>query len=167
MSSSSSSSEECPGPERESETSSSTAAEAEQEQQAHVRVARWRVQEQDEEFIDNDLLSSLVEERVPLWDTQVQQHSFNVVIWRLRNEVAREMMDGWDNITAWVHEESLNKVRTCWRLMKDRFNKDLRQESQVPSGSAARIRKYNHHRMLAFLRPVLAHRLTWSSTLEP
>ncbi|XP_077155348.1 uncharacterized protein LOC143817746 [Ranitomeya variabilis] len=51
--------------------------------------------------------------------------------------------------------------------MKDRFNKDLRQESQLPSGSAARIRKYKYHRILAFLRPVLARRTTWSSTVGP
>ncbi|XP_077138432.1 uncharacterized protein LOC143804308 [Ranitomeya variabilis] len=50
--------------------------------------------------------------------------------------------------------------------MKDRFNKDLRQESQVRSGATARIRKYKYHRMLAFLRPVLAQRITWSNTLE-
>ncbi|XP_077127761.1 uncharacterized protein LOC143783228 [Ranitomeya variabilis] len=51
--------------------------------------------------------------------------------------------------------------------MKDRFNKDLRQESQLPSGSGARIRKYKYHRILAFLRPVLARRTTWSSTVGP
>ncbi|XP_077135050.1 uncharacterized protein LOC143789006 [Ranitomeya variabilis] len=51
--------------------------------------------------------------------------------------------------------------------MKDRFNKDLRQESRLPSGSAARIRKYKYHRILAFLRPVLARRTTWSSTVGP
>ncbi|CAJ0955204.1 unnamed protein product [Ranitomeya imitator] len=76
--SSSSSSEDRPGPERagwESKTSSSTAAEADQEQPAHVRVARRRVPDRDEDLLDNDLLISLVEERVPWWDTRVQQHS--------------------------------------------------------------------------------------------
>ncbi|XP_077151839.1 uncharacterized protein LOC143815930 [Ranitomeya variabilis] len=51
--------------------------------------------------------------------------------------------------------------------MTDRFNKDFRQESQVPSGSGARIRKYKHHRILSFLQPVLAQRPSWSSTLDP
>ncbi|XP_069602801.1 uncharacterized protein [Ranitomeya imitator] len=41
------------------------------------------------------------------------------------------------------------------------------RESRVPSGSGARIRKYKYHRILAFLRPVLAQRTTWSSTVEP
>ncbi|XP_073417069.1 uncharacterized protein [Dendrobates tinctorius] len=52
--------------------------------------------------------------------------------------------------------------------MKDRFNTDVRAEGQVHSGSAARRRrKYRYHRELAFLRPVLATRATWSSTLQP
>ncbi|XP_073406141.1 uncharacterized protein [Dendrobates tinctorius] len=51
--------------------------------------------------------------------------------------------------------------------MKDRFNKDHRQENQVRSGGAARIRKFKYQRMLALLRPVLAQITTWSSTLEP
>ncbi|XP_077148454.1 uncharacterized protein LOC143809218 [Ranitomeya variabilis] len=49
--------------------------------------------------------------------------------------------------------------------MKDHFN--LRQESRIPSGSGARIRKYKYHHIQAFLRPVLAQRTTWSSTLDP
>ncbi|XP_077133664.1 uncharacterized protein LOC143788141 [Ranitomeya variabilis] len=77
---------------------SSTAAEAEQEQWVHGRVAwQQRVPEQDEDLIDNDILISLVHERVPLWDTRVPQHSDNVTIWRLWNEVAKAMWDGWDN----------------------------------------------------------------------
>ncbi|XP_073404783.1 uncharacterized protein [Dendrobates tinctorius] len=75
---------------------SSSVVEAEQEQQAQGRVARRRVTEREEDVIDNDLLITLVQERVPLWDTRVQQHSDNVAIWRLWNEVAREMLDGWD-----------------------------------------------------------------------
>ncbi|CAJ0962591.1 unnamed protein product [Ranitomeya imitator] len=59
------------------------------------------------------------------------------------------------------------KVKTRWRSMKDRFNKGLRQESRVPSGSGARIRNYKYHRILAFLRPVLGQRTSWSSTLDP
>ncbi|XP_073431371.1 uncharacterized protein [Dendrobates tinctorius] len=52
--------------------------------------------------------------------------------------------------------------------MKDRFNTDVRAEGQVRSGSAARHRrKYRYYRELAFLRPVLASRATWSSTLQP
>ncbi|XP_077137222.1 uncharacterized protein LOC143798277 [Ranitomeya variabilis] len=51
--------------------------------------------------------------------------------------------------------------------MKDRFNKDLRQESRAASGSGARIRPYKYHRVLSFLRPVLAQRATHSTTVEP
>ncbi|XP_073411923.1 uncharacterized protein [Dendrobates tinctorius] len=52
--------------------------------------------------------------------------------------------------------------------MKDHFNTDVHTEGQVHSGSAARTRiKYRYHRELAFLRPVLATRATWSSTLQP
>ncbi|XP_077130523.1 uncharacterized protein LOC143785501 isoform X2 [Ranitomeya variabilis] len=54
------------------------------------------VPERDEDLIENDLLISLVHERVPLWDTQVPQH-LDVTIRRLWNEVAKAMWDGWDN----------------------------------------------------------------------
>ncbi|XP_073429915.1 uncharacterized protein [Dendrobates tinctorius] len=77
-------------------------------------------------------------------------------------------MDGWDNASPRVRKDFLNKVRTRWRSMKDRFNRDIRQENQVRSGAAARTgTKYRYHRALAFLRPVLASRTTWSSTLQP
>ncbi|XP_077110292.1 uncharacterized protein LOC143766463 [Ranitomeya variabilis] len=89
------------------------------------------VPERDEDLIDNDILISLVHERVPLWDTRVPQHSDNMTIQRLWNEVAQAMWHGWDNAPAWVHKAFLLTVRTQWRSMKDRFNKDLRQESRV------------------------------------
>ncbi|XP_069615168.1 uncharacterized protein [Ranitomeya imitator] len=170
--SSSSEEEQRPGPAQGgnvSESSSSTVAEAEQEQLGHGRVARrQRVPVRDEDLIENDLLNSLVHERVPLWDTQVPQHSDNVTIRRLWNEVGQAMMDGWDNAPTRVRNAFLFKVKTCWRSMKDRFNKDLRQESWVPSGSGARICKYKYHRILAFLRPaVLAQKTTRSNTLDP
>ncbi|XP_073443972.1 uncharacterized protein [Dendrobates tinctorius] len=77
-------------------------------------------------------------------------------------------MDGWDNASPRVRKDFLNKVRTRWRSMKDRFNRDIRQENKVRSGAAARTgTKYRYHRALAFLRPVLASRTTWSSTLQP
>ncbi|XP_077131648.1 uncharacterized protein LOC143786256 [Ranitomeya variabilis] len=77
------------------------------------------------------------------------------------------MWDGWDNAPNRVRSAFVAKVKTRWRSMKDRCNKDLRQESRVPSGSGARIRKYKYHRVLAFLRPVLAQRTTWSTTVGP
>ncbi|XP_077155817.1 uncharacterized protein LOC143818363 [Ranitomeya variabilis] len=73
-------------------------------------------------------------------------------------------MDDWDNATSHIRKDFL---KTRWRSMKDCFNKDLRQEIQVLSGAAARIGKYKYHRLLAFLRPVLAQRITCSSTLKP
>ncbi|XP_069620015.1 uncharacterized protein [Ranitomeya imitator] len=52
--------------------------------------------------------------------------------------------------------------------MKDRFNKVLRQEEKVRSGAAAgRSIRYKYSRALQFMRPILAHRQTHSSTLEP
>ncbi|XP_073424618.1 high affinity cAMP-specific and IBMX-insensitive 3',5'-cyclic phosphodiesterase 8A isoform X6 [Dendrobates tinctorius] len=77
------------------------------------------------------------------------------------------MMDGWDSASPTSKRASMNKIRTRWRSMKDRFNTDVRAEGPVRSGSAARRRrKYRYHRELAFLRPVLASRATWSSTLH-
>ncbi|XP_069616224.1 uncharacterized protein [Ranitomeya imitator] len=58
-------------------------------------------------------------------------------------------------------------VKTRWRSMKDRFNKDVRQESRAASGSRARIRLYKYHRVLSFLRPVLVQRTTHSTTVGP
>ncbi|XP_069624038.1 uncharacterized protein [Ranitomeya imitator] len=77
------------------------------------------------------------------------------------------MWDGWDNAPPRVHSAFVDKVKTRWRSMKDRFNKDLRQESRVASGSGARIRTYKYHRVLSFLRPVLAQRTTYSTTVSP
>ncbi|XP_069584404.1 uncharacterized protein [Ranitomeya imitator] len=85
----------------------------------------------------------------------------------LWNEVAKAMWDDWENAPTQVRTSFLLKVKTHWRSMKYHFNKDLRQESHVPRGSGARIRKYKYHCVLAFLRPVLAQRITWSSTVGP
>ncbi|XP_069600693.1 uncharacterized protein [Ranitomeya imitator] len=100
-----------------------------------------------------------------LWDTREQQNSHAVVIRQLWNEVAQAMMDDWDNATS--QKGFSSKAKTRWRSMKDRFNKDVRQEIQVRSGAAARLVKYKYHRVLDFLRPVLAQRTTWSSILKP
>ncbi|XP_077112403.1 uncharacterized protein LOC143767765 [Ranitomeya variabilis] len=131
------------------------------------RSLQYLVPEGDEDLIENEHLISLVHERVALWDTRDPLHANNVTIRRLWNEVAAALWDGWANAPARVRSAFVSKVKTRWRSMKDRFNKDLRQESQLPSGSAARIRKYKYHRILAFLRPVLAQRTTWSSTVGP
>ncbi|XP_077136910.1 uncharacterized protein LOC143793821 [Ranitomeya variabilis] len=77
------------------------------------------------------------------------------------------MWDGWNNAPTRVRNAFVAKVKTRWRSMKDRFNKDLRQESRVPGGSGARIRRYKYHRVLPFLRPVLAQRTTYSTTVGP
>ncbi|XP_073437125.1 uncharacterized protein [Dendrobates tinctorius] len=54
---------------------------------------------------------------------------------------------------------TVDKVRTRWRSIKDRFNSDVRAEGQVRSGSASRTRtRYRHYHALQFLRPVLATR---------
>ncbi|XP_073407115.1 uncharacterized protein [Dendrobates tinctorius] len=77
-------------------------------------------------------------------------------------------MEGWDSASATVKKAFMNKIRTRWRSMKDRFNTDVRAEGQVRSDSSARTRsKYRYHRALEFLRPVLATKATWSSTLQP
>ncbi|XP_077140121.1 uncharacterized protein LOC143805121 [Ranitomeya variabilis] len=104
MSSSDSSHEEfLPGPsevEHVSESSSSTAAQTGQEQRTQGRMER----RQRDDLIENDLLISLVQERVPLWDTRDPLHSNNVTIRRLWNEVAKEMWDGWDNAPTRVRK---------------------------------------------------------------
>ncbi|XP_073401155.1 uncharacterized protein [Dendrobates tinctorius] len=140
-----------------------------QEQPSQVPVVRWRVPQRDEDIIlDNDTLINLVQECVPLWDSCDPQHVNTSVTRRLWNEVSAALMDGWDNACTRVRKDFLNKVRTRWRSMKDRFNRDVRDEGQVHSGSAARTRtKYRYHRELAFLRLVLATRATWRSTLQP
>ncbi|XP_073419645.1 uncharacterized protein [Dendrobates tinctorius] len=125
-------------------------------------------QRDDEEFyIDNEHLIRLVEERIQLWDSRDQQYKDTVVTRQLWNEVAAAM-DDWDSSSPTSKKAFMNKVRTCWRSMEDRFDTDVRAEGQVCSGSAARRRrKYRYHRELAFLRPVLASRITCSSTLQP
>ncbi|XP_073416851.1 uncharacterized protein [Dendrobates tinctorius] len=161
---SSSGEEYVPGTGQEAEETSSSITppppEERQEQQGQVRAGRRDAPQREEDLaLDNDELIRLVQERVPLWDTRHQLHSDNVVIRRLWNEVAASLMDGWDNASPRVRKDFLNKVRTRWRSMKDRFNRDIRQENKVRSGAAARTgTKYRYHRALAFLRPVLASR---------
>ncbi|XP_073432470.1 uncharacterized protein [Dendrobates tinctorius] len=118
-------------------------------------------------YIDNEQLISLVQERVPLWNSRDQQYKDIVVTRQLWNEVAAALMEGWYSASATLKKVFMNEERTRWRSMKDRFNTDLRAEGQVRSGSAARTRtKYRYHRTLEFLRPVLATRAIWSSTLQ-
>ncbi|XP_069610767.1 zinc finger protein 300-like [Ranitomeya imitator] len=109
-------------------STSSTAAEAEHEQRVHGRVAR-RVPEQDEDLIENDLLISLVHERVPLWDTRVPQHSDNVAIRWLWNEVAKAMWDGWDNALTRVRNAFSSShifgVRVEVSTISDPLSEDL------------------------------------------
>ncbi|XP_073398369.1 uncharacterized protein [Dendrobates tinctorius] len=77
-------------------------------------------------------------------------------------------MDGWDSATASSKKAFMEKVRTRWRSIKDRFNSDVCAEGQVHSGSSSRTRtRYRYYQALQFLRPVLATRSTWSSTLQP
>ncbi|XP_073417259.1 olfactory receptor 6C1-like [Dendrobates tinctorius] len=94
-------------------------------------------------MMDNDLIS-LVQERVALWDTRQHDHSDTVVLRRQWNEVAKELMDEWDNATPRARKDFLTKVRTRGRSIKD----SLRHESKAYSGSgggAARLRKYKYH----------------------
>ncbi|XP_077112089.1 uncharacterized protein LOC143767564 [Ranitomeya variabilis] len=126
---------------------------------------RQRVSQRDDDRIDNDLLISLVQERVPLWDSRDQQHAVNSVLRRLWSEVAQALWDGWENSPPRVRNAFVEKVRTRWRSMKDRFNKDLRAEKSAASGSGARHRLYKYHRVLAFLRPVLLMRTTHCTTV--
>ncbi|XP_073443401.1 uncharacterized protein [Dendrobates tinctorius] len=248
----------------------------EQEQRSQVPVVIRNVPQRDEDvYLDNEQLISLVQERAPLWDSRDRLYKDNVVTRRLWNEVAAALMDGWDSATASSKKAfseyfpalycaavtvvldgtvgfraryilagnltvssgstvtalsivllycaavtvvldgtvgfraryilagnptvssgstvtalsivllycaavtvvldgtvfffpTVDKVRTRWRSIKDRFNSDVRAEGQVRSGSASRTRtRYRHYHALQFLRPVLATRSTWSSTLQP
>ncbi|XP_077136756.1 uncharacterized protein LOC143793567 [Ranitomeya variabilis] len=132
-------------------------------------VERRRVPQREEAntIIDNDQLIHLVKERVALWDTSHRQHSDSVVIRRLWEEVARLLLANWDRATTQVRKDFLKSVKVRWRSIKDRFNKDMREEIKVQSCAAPKLSKYKYHRMLAFLRPALAHRTTCSSTTEP
>ncbi|XP_073398482.1 uncharacterized protein [Dendrobates tinctorius] len=154
-----------------SEREQSEREDSEREQRSQVVARRRNVPQRDDEevvYIDNEHLIRLVEERIPLWDSRDQQYKDTVVTWQLWNEVAAAMMGGWDSASAASKRAFMNNIRTRWRWMKDRFNSDVRAEGQVLSGSAARRRrKYRYHHELAFLRPVLASRATWSSTLQP
>ncbi|XP_077117215.1 uncharacterized protein LOC143773747 [Ranitomeya variabilis] len=139
--------------------STSTEGQRGTEQRSQGPVGRrQRVSQRDEDRIDNDLLITLVQERVPLWDSRDPQHAVNSTLRRLWSEVAQALWDGWENAPPRVRNAFMDKVRTRWRSMKDRFNKDLRDENRAASGSGARHRPYKYHRVLAFLRPVLLMR---------
>ncbi|XP_069601858.1 uncharacterized protein [Ranitomeya imitator] len=132
-----------------------------------ARVPEVPQREEANTIIDNEQLIHLVQERRALWDTRHRQHSDSMVIRRLWEEVARSLLGNWDRATTQVRKDFLKSVKVRWRSMKDRFNKDMREEIKVRSGAAPKLPKYKYHRMLAFLRPALVHRPTWSSTTEP
>ncbi|XP_073446006.1 uncharacterized protein [Dendrobates tinctorius] len=149
----------------QSEREQSEREDSEQEQRSQVVVPQ---RDDEEVYIDSEHLVRHVGERIPLWYSHDQQYKVTVVTRQLWNEVAAAMMDGWDSASPTSKRAFMNKIRTRCRSMKDRFNTDVRAEGQVRSGSAARRRrKYRYHRELTFLRPVLASRATWSSTLQP
>ncbi|XP_073436564.1 uncharacterized protein [Dendrobates tinctorius] len=87
-------------------TSSSSSADGtsegeEQEQRSQVPVVIRNVPQRDEDvYLDNEQLISLVQERSPLWDSRDRLYKDNVVTRRLWNEVAAALMDGWDSATA-------------------------------------------------------------------
>ncbi|XP_073441490.1 uncharacterized protein [Dendrobates tinctorius] len=148
--------EELADAERETSASDQPSEGEQPEQRTQSTVGRRRtVPQQDEDvYLDNEQLMSLVQERVPLWDSRDQQYKDIVVTRRLWNEVAAALMEGWDSASATVKKAFMNKVRKRWCSMKDRFNTDVRAEGQVRSGSSARTRtKYRYHRALEFLRP--------------
>ncbi|XP_077106871.1 uncharacterized protein LOC143764789 [Ranitomeya variabilis] len=82
--------------------------------------------------------------------------------------MAKSLLHDGDSATPRTRNYFVKRIIVRWRSMKDRFNKDMRQENQVKSGAAHRIlRKYKYHRNLAFLRPALATRTIWCSTTQP
>ncbi|XP_069618781.1 olfactory receptor 1500-like [Ranitomeya imitator] len=76
--------------------STSTEGQTEQRSQGPVGI-RQRVSQQNDDRIDNDLLITLVQERVPLWDGRDPQHVINSMLRRLWSEVAQALWDGWEN----------------------------------------------------------------------
>ncbi|CAJ0926394.1 unnamed protein product [Ranitomeya imitator] len=115
-------------------SSSSTAAEAEQEQHVQGRVARQqRVPEWDEDLIVNDILMSLVHERVPLWDTHIPQHSDNLTIRWLWNKVAKAMWDGWDNVPTLVGNAFSHGAALLTLVLERSFIKQPRTRPSYPA----------------------------------
>ncbi|XP_073422720.1 vomeronasal type-2 receptor 26-like [Dendrobates tinctorius] len=115
-------------------------------------VLQW-----EEDYINHDLLISLVEERVALWDTRHRDHSDMVVHRQEWNEVTKELMDDWDNSTPRAQKDFRNdQVKTRWRLMKDHFNKDTRTRLAV---AVVMVHQGSER--------AGACKITWSSTLEP
>ncbi|XP_077133714.1 uncharacterized protein LOC143788171 [Ranitomeya variabilis] len=78
--------------------STSTEGQRGTEQRSQGPVGRrQRVSQRDDDRIDNNLLITLVQERVPLWDGRDPQHAVNRTLRRLWSEVAQALWDGWDN----------------------------------------------------------------------
>ncbi|XP_077106905.1 uncharacterized protein LOC143764811 [Ranitomeya variabilis] len=116
--------------------------------------------EEDQHIIDNELPIPLVQERVALWDPVI----VIILTRRLWEEVARSLLDDWDHARQKVRKDFLKRVKLPCRSIKAHFNKDIRQEMQVKS--FPKLSKYKYNCMLSFLRPALAQRTTWRSTIE-
>ncbi|XP_069583774.1 uncharacterized protein [Ranitomeya imitator] len=115
------------------------------------------------------MMVACIQERGPLWDSRDPRHADQVVLRRLWNEVAKSLWDGFDSASPTDKGKFVQKLKTRWHSMKDRFNKFLRkEEEQARSGAAAaRTSTYKYARLLQFMRPILGCRETHSSTLEP
>ncbi|XP_073406020.1 uncharacterized protein [Dendrobates tinctorius] len=81
------------------------------EQPSQVPVVIRNVPQGDEDvYLDNEHLIRLVQERAPLWNSRDRLYKDSVVTWRLWNEVAVALMDGWDSATASSKKAFMDKV---------------------------------------------------------
>ncbi|XP_075187802.1 uncharacterized protein LOC142259187 [Anomaloglossus baeobatrachus] len=86
--------------------------------------------QQDEESdggepgIDVELLINLVHARQPLWDMQDHRHADSVITRRLWEQVASEVIDGWENLNERTKSKAVRRLIIRWRSLRDRFRRD-------------------------------------------
>ncbi|KAM4026844.1 uncharacterized protein ACNLHF_022709 [Anomaloglossus baeobatrachus] len=137
-------------------------------------VASVSQRKQDEESngeesgIDVELLINLVHARQPLWDVEDHHHTDAVLTQRLWEEVAAELIDGWEDLKARTKKKSLTSVTARWWSVCDGFRRDYNKEMQAPSGSAGRkSSQYRYARALVFLKTTMMPRRSFANNMEP
>ncbi|CAG9773364.1 unnamed protein product [Ceutorhynchus assimilis] len=109
----------------------------------------------------------LVESKECLWKISAKDYSNRDKKTNAWQEICKEMFPDWEELDQDEKREKGPEVQKKWKNLKDRFQKEVRREKAVRSGSAAsKKKKYVYYDIMQFLLPQLESRST-ESNIEP
>ncbi|KRT82969.1 Myb/SANT-like transcription factor, partial [Oryctes borbonicus] len=109
--------------------------------------------------IDNELLITLVEERIVLWDKTAEDYKNRNKTLEAWKQICKVLKYGYDEMSEKEQNEIGKQVIKRWTNIKDSFLRWLKKYNDtIRSGAAAnmRLRKYVYHDQLLFLKRVAA-----------